>query len=117
MASRGPVLDRNAHRGQGEHQVGGNRAGNASDNLGGQVGRRVTPGHAAEGCIDERHDWVEMTARDGAEHQDDREQPGCGGGGVLQQLEAGIAGRQALGGDARADHQRGQESAAQELGS
>jgi hypothetical protein len=50
------------------------------------------------------------------EHQDDREQPGRCGRSVLQELQAGIAGGQALGGEARADDHSREECAAEQLG-
>ena len=82
----------------------------------GHVGERVAPAEAAEARVDERHDRVEMTARHGPEHQDDREQPGGGRRRVLEQLETDVAGGEALRGDPRADHDRGQERGAEQLG-
>ena len=57
-----------------------------------------------------------MGAGDRAEHQDDGEEPGRRGGGVLEELEPDVARRQRLGGDPRADDDGGQQGAAQELG-
>ena len=57
-----------------------------------------------------------MAAGHRSEHQDDGEEAGCGGGRVLQELQPGVPGGELLGGDARADDDRGQECAAQELG-
>ena len=91
MRSGGPVLARDAHRGQGEHQVGEHRPGGAPGHLGGEVGRGIPPGQPAERGIGERHDRVEVAAGDRAEHQDDREQPGRGHRRVLQQLQPGLA--------------------------
>src|SRR5215472_11222935 len=48
---------------------------------------QASPPKAASG---ERHCGVEMTPGHRAEHQDDRVQPGGGGGGVLEQLQAGV---------------------------
>ena len=89
--------------------------GNAAAHLGRQVGDGVTPAQAAEGRIDERHDRVEVAARDGTEHQDDGEEPGCGGGRVLEELQPGVPGGELLRSDSRADDDRRQEGAAQEL--
>jgi len=44
------------------------------------------------------------------------EEAGRGGGGVLEELEAGVAGGELRRGDARADHGRRQEGRAEELG-
>jgi hypothetical protein len=54
-------------------------------------------------------------AGDRPEHQDDGEQPGGGRCRVLQQFQPGLGGGQALGGDARADHDGGQERAAEQF--
>ena len=112
----GAVLGGDADRGQGEHQVRDHRAADAPGHLHRQVGGGVAPGQPAERGVDERHHRVEVAARHRAEHQDDREQPGRGRRRVLQQLQPGLTRRQALRGDARADHHRGQERAAQQLG-
>ena len=99
-----------------EHGVGDDRAGDAAGDLRGDVGERVAPGQSAEVRVDERDDRVEVPAGDGPEHEDDREQARGGGGGVLEQREAGVVGRELLRGDARADHERGEERGAEELG-
>ena len=57
-----------------------------------------------------------MGPRDGPEHQDDGEQSGCGSRGVLEELQADVAGRQRLSGDPRTDDDGGEQRAAQELG-
>jgi hypothetical protein len=84
--------------------------------LSGCVGECVAPADPSESRVGERDDRVEVAARDGAEHQDDREQASCGRGGVLEQLQTDVAGRERLGGDAGADYERGEEGRAQELG-
>jgi hypothetical protein len=57
-----------------------------------------------------------MRAGHRSEHEDDREQP-CGGrGGVLEQLETDVGGRELLGGNPRADHDRSQERGSEQLG-
>jgi hypothetical protein len=109
------VLSRDGHRCLGEHQVGGYRAGDAAGHLRGQVGGGVAPRQPAERRVGERDDRVEVRAGHRPEHQDDREQPGRGRRRVLQQLQAGVPGRQPLGGDARADDDRAEERAAEEL--
>ncbi len=81
-----------------------------------EIRRGVAPAQPAEGGAHEGHHRVEVAAGDRAEHQDDREQPGRGRRRVLQQLQPGLARRQPLRGDARADHHSGQGRAAQELG-
>ena len=73
-----------------EHDVGDDRAEDAAGDLSGEVGERVAPADPAEARVDERHDWVEVPAGDGAEHEDDREQPGSGRGGVLEQFESDV---------------------------
>ncbi len=94
------VVRRDADRGEGEHAVGDDGAEDAAGDLGGQVGERVAPAQAAEAGVGERHDGVEMTAGDGSEHEDDREQAGGRGGGILEQLQADIVRRERLRRDA-----------------
>ena len=48
-------------------------------------------------AVDERDDGVEVGAGHGAEHQDQADQRAGGGGGVLEQLQADVVGRQAAG--------------------
>ena len=84
--------------------------------LGGDVGDRVAPADAAEARVGERDDRVEVPAGDRAEHEDDREQAGCRGGGVLEQLQANVVRGERLRRDARADHERGKEGRAEQLG-
>jgi hypothetical protein len=110
------VFDRDADRGLGEHDVGSDGADHAADDLGSRVVAGVAPGDAAEARVDQRDDRVEVRARDGPEHEDDREQARGGGSGVLQQLEADVAGRELLGRDARADDDRRQERRPEKLG-
>ena len=78
----------------GEHHVGDDRPADAADHLGRQVGPGVAPAQPAEGGVDERDDRVEMCPRDRPEHQDDGEEPGCGGRRVLEELEPDVARRQ-----------------------
>ena len=49
------------------------------------------------------------------EHENDREQARGGRGRVFEQLQANVTGRKLLGGDPRADDDRGQEGRAQQL--
>ena len=98
-----------ADRGEREHAVRDNSAEDAARYLGRDVGEHVAPADPAEARVGERDDWVEVPARDGAEHQDDRVQPRRRCGRVLEQLEAHIARGERLRRDARADHERGQE--------
>ena len=50
----------------------------------------VAPADTAEGRVGERDDRVEVPAGHRAEHQDDRVEPCCRGGRVLEQLEANV---------------------------
>ena len=96
VRGRGPVLDGDAHRRKGEHQVRRDRAADAARHLRGQVGGSVPPAQPAERGVHERHDRVEVAAGHRPEHQDDREQPGRGRCRVLQQLQPRVARRQPL---------------------
>ena len=91
-------------------------AEHAAGDLGGDVGERVTPADAAEARVGERDDRVEVPAGHRAEHQDDREQPCRRRGGVLEQLQTNVARGERLRRDARADHERGEEGRAEQLG-
>ena len=64
----------------------------------------MAPADAAEARIDERDDRVEVRPRDGAEHQDDREQSGRGGSRVLEQLQPRVPRGELLRCYSRADH-------------
>ena len=57
-----------------------------------------------------------MRAAHRGEHEDEHPEPERGREGVLEQLEAGVGGREVLGHDARADDGRGEKAAAEELG-
>ena len=113
---RRAVLGRDAHGGDREHAVRGDRAGDAAGDLRRDVGERAPPAQAAEARVDERDDRVEVRAGDRAEHEDDRVEPGGGRRGVLEQLEADVVWREALRGDPGADHDRGEKRRAEELG-
>jgi hypothetical protein len=69
-----------------------------------------------KGGVDQRDDRVEVRSGDRAEHEDEGEEPGRRRRRVLEQLQAGVAGRERGGGDPRADHRRGEEGGAEELG-
>lgn len=114
-ATGGAVLGGDADRCRSEHAVGGDSSEGAAGDLSGHVGQRVAPGQSAEAGVDERDDRVEMGARYGTEHQNDREQPSGCRRGVLEQLEPDVARREALRGDPRADHHRGQKRRAEQL--
>jgi hypothetical protein len=98
--------------GRANIKVASTAPGDAPGDLRREIRRGLAPAQPAEGGIDEGHHRVEVTAGDRAEHQDDRDQPDRGRRRVLQQLQPGLARRQPLRGDARADHHRGQERAA-----
>ena len=116
VRGRGAVVGRDADRREGEHRVRGDRSGDAAGHLGRDVGEGVAPAQAAEAGVDERDDRVEVGAGDRPEHEDDREEAGRGRGGVLEQLQADVAGRELGGGDARPDHGGGEKRRAEELG-
>ena len=73
-----------------EHHVGDNGADDAPCHLGRDVGEGVAPAQAAEACVDQRDDGVEVSAGNRPEHEDEREQTGRSRGGVLQKLKAGV---------------------------
>ena len=104
------------HRGQLEHQVGHDRADDAADQLRREVDRDLPGGHAAEEPVGQGDHRVEVPAGHRPEREDQRDQSGAGGQRVLQQLEADVVRRQALGGDARADDDGDQPGRAEELG-
>ena len=102
--------------GQVEHQVGEDRSGAAAENLGDDVDTGVGGGDRAVSAGDERHGGVEVGTRHGTEDQDQRDQRRAGCGRVLQQLQADIGGRQALGHDPGPDHGHDQQTGAERLG-
>lgn len=87
--------------GRVEHEVGDDRAGTASADLGADVGERPACVDPSENPIGQRHHRVEVGAGDLSEGQDQRHEPECRGRGVLQQLQSLVARRQSLGEDAR----------------
>ena len=101
--------------GELEHQVGHDRADDAADHLRREVDRDLPGGHAAEEPVGQRDHRVEVTAGHRPEREDQRHQSGTGGQRVLQQLEADVVRRQALGRDARADDDGDQAGRAEEL--
>jgi hypothetical protein len=83
---------------------------------GGDVCERVAPTDAAEVGVDERNDRVEVAARDGAKHEDDREQTRGGRGPVFEQLQTYVSRGEMLRSDPGADHHRSEKRRAEELG-
>ena len=84
--------------------------------LGGDVAADVPGSDVAEGSIEQGDDGVEVGARDGAEHPDQRDERSRGGGRVLQQLQSDVVGGQAAGHDPGPDHRHDEETCAQRLG-
>jgi hypothetical protein len=82
-----------------KHDVRQHGAGNATGDLGRQIGNSGTPRHPTEGGVDEGHHRVEMRSAHRPEHQDDREQSKRRGAGVLGQLKADVVRRQLLSSD------------------
>ena len=105
-----------ADRGQREHAVGDDRAEHAAGYLGGDVGERVAPADAAEARVGERDDRVEVPAGDWAEHEDDREQAGAVAAAFSNSSQADVVRGERLRRDPRADHERGKEGRAEQLG-
>ena len=63
-----------------------------------------------------RDERVEVRAGDGAEREDQRDEPGAGRDRVLEQLQADVVRREPLRGDARTDDDRDEERGADCLG-
>ncbi len=116
MGGRGPVGGRDADRGEVEHRVGDDGAGDAARHLDGDVGERVAPAQAAEAGVHQGDDRVEVGAGDRPEDEDEGGEPGRRGGGVLEQLQPDVPGRELRRRDPRADHGGGEEGGAEELG-
>ena len=68
------------------------------------------------GAVDEGDDGVEVAAGDRPEDQDQADQRPGGGGGVLEELQPDIAGREPAGHDPGADHGDDQQAGAERLG-
>ena len=115
-AARRARVRRHVDRGEVEHEVRDHRADARAGDLGDDVDAGVAGRSAAEDAVGERDDRVEVGARDRAEGEDQRDEPGAGRDRVLEQLEPDVVGRQALGGDARADDDRDEERGADGLG-
>ena len=86
-----------------EHEVGNYGTQAAADDLRGHVRNELPSGQPAQDSVGQAHDRIEMGAGDGAECEDQRDQPRAGGDAVLEQLEADVVRREPLGEDARAD--------------
>ena len=115
---RSLVDDRRRHA---EHEVGQHRAGHRPGQLGHRVPADLAPGEPVPGTpsqepVRQGDDRVEVRPRHRTEQQDQHCQPEDGGRAVLQQLQADIVRRQLLGRDPRADDDRDQQGAAEELG-
>ena len=63
----------------------------------------------------QRHDRVEVRARDRHEREDERDEPGAGRDRVLEQLQPDVVRREPLGEDARADDDGDEEARADGL--
>ena len=107
-AGRGAVVIRQGDGVELEHQVGEHAADHAADDLGSDRERRLAGGDQAEHALDRGDDRVEA-GRDRLERQDQRDQGGTGDQAVLQQLQAHVVRREALGRDAGADDGHHQE--------
>ncbi len=90
-----------------EHQVGDNRAHDASGHLDKRIERRVARAHVALEGKDERHRRVEMRPRNGAENRDEHDEDGAGRQGVADELNPDVM-AQVDGHDARTDDGRDQ---------
>ena len=103
-------------RRQVEHQVGDDRADARADDLRDDVdAQRRAVVDPTEEPVGERDDRVEVRARDRAEREDQRDEPGAGRDRVLEQLQPDVARRQPLRGDARADDDRDEEARCRRL--
>ena len=98
-----------------EHEVREDRADDASDNLGGDVQRGVAPRPQPAERIDDRDHRIEVCAADRHEHENEYSEAECRGESVLEQLQTDVAGRELLGGDPGADHDRGEARASEEF--
>ena len=92
-----------------------------ADHLGGGVGADLAAGQAGAGPSAEQpvgggDDRVEVGAGDRPEQQDEHGQPEHRRGGVLQQLQPDVVGREPLGGDAGADDDGDEQPGAEYLG-
>ena len=116
MTGRGPMLCRDADRGLGEHQIRQHGPADASGDLNRKVGQRRRPRDATEEGVDEGHHGVEVGSRDRPEHHDGGVEARTGGGGVLQELQPCVAGREVLRRDTGADDDGGQEGTADQFG-
>ena len=99
-----------------EHQVGDDRAGAGAGDLRRDVGEQLAGGQAAEDAVGEGDDRVEVGAGHRPEREDQRDEAAGGRGGVLEQLQPDVVGREALGEDARADDDRDEQRGADGLG-
>ena len=88
------------------------RPGDLRGDVGGELPRR----EPAEDAVGERHDRVEVSAGDRAEREDERDESRRGGGGVLEQLQSDVVGREALREDPRPDDDGGEERGADAFG-
>ena len=111
-----PGLRRQLDRGELEHHVREHGPEAAANDLSDHVEARVARRDPVERAIDEGHDRVEVRAGDGTEHEDQPDERGSSRGGVLEQLEAGVARREAGGHDAGADDGDQQEARTERFG-
>ena len=87
-----------------------------ADELGDDVGQRVLLVEPAADDQPDRDRRVEVGSRGWPEGEDERHEDADGCGGVLEQLQAHVAGTEPLGGDARADDPGHQEGGPDPLG-
>ena len=69
-----------------EHEVRENRAGDASDNLRGNVDSGVAPRPQPGERIDNRDNRIEVRPADRHKHEDEHAEPERGGESILEQL-------------------------------
>ena len=104
-----------------EHDVGQQRPDDSARTLRNRVRADLSQREAraeatTEEPIRERHHRVEVRAGHRAEHEDQHGETERRGRAVLQQLQARLAGRELLRGNARADDDRNEQAGAEELG-
>ena len=111
-----PMLRGEEERRLLEHDVGDRHADEGPDELRRDVARHLAPGQAPLARIRQRHDRIEVRARDRSEGDDQRDQRRARREGVGEQRERDVRARELLGHDPRPDDRGQQQRRSERLG-
>jgi len=116
LRSSGPVARGSLKDVEAEHQMGGDDAGDSADELRDDARKKLCARRSAldHGC--DRHDGIEVRARDRSEREDERDERRRGRGAVGEEREGSGTAGETLAHDSRSDDRAEQQCGPDRLG-